>query len=218
VSAPAFQAVGPLDIPALQAEVLDYWEAVDAFARSVDRPCQREVVFYDGPPFPTGSPHHGTILVSVIKDFIARYLTMRGARVPRVWGWDCHGLPIETQAEKAIGIEDKKRIEAEVGVARFNAACREIVNNCNDAWRTYIRQVARWVDYANAYRTMDVSYMAARPACPSRTRASPTPRGPGRTPRSWCASPRTWPGTGSRRTSWRGRPPRGRCPAICRWR
>ncbi len=114
---------------------------------------------YDGPPFPTGSPHHGTVLVSVLKDMAARYLTMRGRSVPRRWGWDCHGLPIETLAEQQCGITEKREIQQRLGVADFNDACRAIVGNYNEAWRDYIREVGRWVDYEHAYRTMDVDYM-----------------------------------------------------------
>src|SRR4249919_788990 len=110
-----FHEVPQLDIQRVQQDILDRWERDGTFVTSVKTPpgstgksAPHEVVFYDRPPFPTGAPHHGTILVSVIKDFIARYLTMRGNRVPRVWGWDCHGLPIETAVEKALGISSKK--------------------------------------------------------------------------------------------------------------
>ena len=169
-----FSEVPQLDIQKIQADILDRWEREDTFQKSVEHPPgnqslapagaakgtpPREVVFYDGPPFPTGAPHHGTVLVSVIKDFIARYLTMRGNRVPRVWGWDCHGLPIETAVEKNLNIGSKKEIEEKIGVAAFNEACKALVDNCNDAWRVYIREMARWVDYDNAYRTMDTTFM-----------------------------------------------------------
>ncbi len=159
-----FAEVPQLDLQKVQQDILDRWERERTFERSVESPPAAkspppEVVFYDGPPFPTGAPHHGTVLVSVIKDFIARYLTMRGNRVPRVWGWDCHGLPIETAVEKNLGIGSKKEIEEKIGVAAFNEACQALVDNCNDAWRVYIREMARWVDYDNAYRTMDVTFM-----------------------------------------------------------
>ena len=117
------------------------------------------MVFYDGPPFPTGKPHHGTVLVSFIKDMIARYWTMRGYSVPRVWGWDCHGLPIENQAEVRLGIEGKQVIENELGIAAFNDTCREIVSHNNEAWREYVAHMARWVDYDGAYKTMDTPFM-----------------------------------------------------------
>ena len=119
----------------------------EIFERSVALHSEHEKVFYDGPPFPTGSPHHGTVLVSVLKDMVARFLTMRGYSVPRRWGWDCHGLPIETQAEKLCGISEKTEIQQRLGIAAFNDACRAIVGNYNEAWRDYIREVGRWVDY-----------------------------------------------------------------------
>ena len=91
-----------LNIPDVQSEVLDFWEEDNTFEKSVKQNDKKEVVFYDGPPFPTGKPHHGTVLVSFIKDMVARYFTMQGYSVPRQWGWDCHGLPIEVQAEALL--------------------------------------------------------------------------------------------------------------------
>ena len=102
---------GKPDFSEIQPRVLDYWLENHVFQQSLDIRKDKETVFYDGPPFPTGKPHHGTVLVSFIKDMIARYWTMRGTSVPRVWGWDCHGLPIENLAEKTLGIEDKSVIE-----------------------------------------------------------------------------------------------------------
>lgn len=154
-----FSPVSPYNSVELQQRLLDYWDEQQIFARSVALHPEREKVFYDGPPFPTGSPHHGTVLVSVLKDLVARYWTMRGFSVPRRWGWDCHGLPIETQAEQLCGITEKTEILQRIGLANFNNACRTIVGNYNEAWRTYIREVGRWVDYDNAYRTMDTDYM-----------------------------------------------------------
>lgn len=147
------------NISKVQQEVLKYWEEDDTFKKSVNKNLGKEKVFYDGPPFPTGKPHHGTVLVSFIKDMISRYLTMQGYSVPRTWGWDCHGLPIEVQAENALGITDKTQIENEIGVDAFNKKCLEIVSQNNDSWREYVQQMARWVDYDNAYKTMDTSFM-----------------------------------------------------------
>ncbi|MGI6213697.1 MAG: isoleucine--tRNA ligase [Christensenellales bacterium] len=147
------------DIPSIQQEVLEYWRENNTFEKSVSNKKGGEKVFYDGPPFPTGKPHHGTVLVSFIKDMIARYWTMRGYSVPRVWGWDCHGLPIETQAEAALGIKDKNEIESSLGVDKFNKACFNIVSQNDDAWREYVEQMARWVDYDGAYKTMSLNYM-----------------------------------------------------------
>ena len=95
----------------MQPDILQFWKENNIFEKSVNQRDVEEIVFYDGPPFPTGKPHHGTVLVSFIKDMIARYWTMRGYKVPRVWGWDCHGLPIENQAETQMGITDKNEIE-----------------------------------------------------------------------------------------------------------
>ena len=150
---------GRPDLPKIQSDMLADWKASQVFEKSVHNGQTEEVVFYDGPPFPTGIPHHGTVLVSFIKDLIARYHTMRGYSVPRVWGWDCHGLPIETQAEKALGIDSKTEIERSIGIGKFNDACRDIVSKNNETWREYVDQMARWVDYDGAYKTMNLSYM-----------------------------------------------------------
>lgn len=143
----------------MQEEMLEFWEKDKTFEKSVNKNREKEVVFYDGPPFPTGKPHHGTVLVSFIKDMIARYWTMQGYSVPRVWGWDCHGLPIETQAEKILGITDKKQIETEIGINKFNESCYNVVAENNDAWKEYVKEMCRWVDYENAYKTMNVDFM-----------------------------------------------------------
>ena len=150
---------GKLDSVKIQDEVLQFWKDSKVFEKSVEDKKGEEIVFYDGPPFPTGKPHHGTVLVSFIKDMIARYWTMKGYKVPRVWGWDCHGLPIENQAEAQMGIEDKNEIERSIGIDKFNDKCFEIVSNNNDAWKEYVEQMARWVDYDGAYKTMNVDFM-----------------------------------------------------------
>ena len=147
------------DFSEIQPEILQYWKDDRTFEKSVEKPASGEIVFYDGPPFPTGKPHHGTVLVSFIKDMISRYWTMQGYSVPRVWGWDCHGLPIENQAEVQMGIEDKNQIEKSIGIDVFNDKCREIVSNNNEAWREYVEQMARWVDYDGAYKTMNTPFM-----------------------------------------------------------
>ena len=153
------ELTGKPNIPQTQAEILQFWSEHQLFEQSVESKTGGEVVFYDGPPFPTGKPHHGTVLVSFIKDMIARYWTMRGYSVPRVWGWDCHGLPIENQAEVQLGIEGKHVIENELGIAAFNDTCREIVSHNNESWRDYVAHMARWVDYDGAYKTMDTPFM-----------------------------------------------------------
>ena len=147
------------DFSEIQPATLGFWMENKVFEKSVEDKKAEEVVFYDGPPFPTGKPHHGTVLVSFIKDMIARYWTMRGYKVPRVWGWDCHGLPIENQVETLLGITDKNQIEKELGIDKFNEKCFEVVSNNNDAWKEYVDQMARWVDYDGAYKTMNTSFM-----------------------------------------------------------
>ena len=195
------------DLASIQAQTLAYWKENHIFEKSLENK-KGETVFYDGPPFPTGKPHHGTVLVSFIKDMIARYWTMRDTSVPRVWGWDCHGLPIENQAEKLLGIADKSIIERStsvetgdaaamtekveeghtflsrndrwhdaveaaarqaaesadfkdmhVGITAFNNECQRIVSSNNEAWREYVDEMARWVDYDNAYKTMNPTFM-----------------------------------------------------------
>ena len=148
-----------LDINKIQEEIISFWEENKIFEKSIEANKHDEATFYDGPPFPTGKPHHGTVLVSFIKDMLARYITMQGKSVPRRWGWDCHGLPIETQAEKYLGIKNKCEIEERIGIDKFNEACKEIVSQNNDAWKEYITEMARWVDYDDQYKTMDLSYM-----------------------------------------------------------
>lgn len=150
---------GKPKLSVIQREVLEFWKKEKVFEKSVEEKKGGEVVFYDGPPFPTGKPHHGTVLVSFIKDMIARYWTMRGYRVPRVWGWDCHGLPIENQAEILLGIDDKNEIEKSLGIDKFNETCFEIVSNNNETWKEYVEQMARWVDYDGAYKTMNTDFM-----------------------------------------------------------
>ncbi len=142
-----------------QPEVIKFWKDNKVFEKSIKQQTDKEIVFYDGPPFPTGKPHHGTVLVSFIKDMISRYWTMQGYNVPRVWGWDCHGLPIENQAETLMGITDKNEIERNIGIDKFNDKCYEIVSNNNEAWREYVEQMARWVDYDGAYKTMTPEFM-----------------------------------------------------------
>ncbi len=148
-----------LDIKKIQEEIIEFWDKEKIFEKSVEANKHDEATFYDGPPFPTGKPHHGTVLVSFLKDMLARYITMQGKSVPRRWGWDCHGLPIETQAEKLLGIKNKCEIEENIGIEEFNDACAGIVSQNNDTWKEYITEMARWVDYDDQYKTLDLSYM-----------------------------------------------------------
>lgn len=155
-----FKRVDPkVDLPALEREVLELWGAIDAFARSVEmRSPTKEYVFYDGPPFANGSPHYGHILAGVIKDVVPRYWTMRGYRVERRFGWDTHGLPVEMEVEKSLGISGPQQIAA-YGIDRFNEACRALVENTAEDWATMVRRVGRWVDMDNDYKTMDPDFM-----------------------------------------------------------
>ncbi|MCI0544406.1 MAG: class I tRNA ligase family protein, partial [Actinobacteria bacterium] len=155
-----FTRVEPtVSFPELERDILAFWRETDAFAESVrSRPVDREYVFYDGPPFPTGSPHYGNLLAGVLKDMVPRYWTMRGYRVERRFGWDTHGLPIEMEVEKRLGISGPSEIAA-YGIDRFNEACRLEVQANTEAWETLTERVGRWVDFENDYRTMDPDFM-----------------------------------------------------------
>ncbi|MEX1092550.1 MAG: class I tRNA ligase family protein, partial [Acidimicrobiia bacterium] len=144
----AFTRVTPgVDIPAMEQGVLALWRETDAFAESVRRrPADNEYIFYDGPPFPTGSPHYGNLLAGVIKDMVPRYWTMRGYRVERRFGWDTHGLPIEMEVEKRLGISGPRAI-AEYGVGRFNEAARSVVQANTEKWEVLTERIGRWVDF-----------------------------------------------------------------------
>jgi isoleucyl-tRNA synthetase len=149
--------------PALEEAVLARWDADSAFEQSVaSRPAgdkgDNEFVFYDGPPFANGMPHYGHLLTGFVKDVVPRYRTMRGRRVERRFGWDCHGLPAEVEAEKELGISGHPEIAA-FGIDRFNAACRTSVLRYTDEWRRYVTRQARWVDFDNDYKTLDPTYM-----------------------------------------------------------
>jgi isoleucyl-tRNA synthetase len=143
----------------LELKVLEQWDRDNVFEKSLEQTKDGQpFIFYDGPPFATGLPHYGHILASTIKDAIPRYQTMKGRYVRRRWGWDCHGLPIENIVEKNLNISGKKQIE-EVGVERFNKVCRDNVLQFVADWGKTVRRMGRWVDFDNAYKTMDTSYM-----------------------------------------------------------
>lgn len=148
-----------MDLPKSENEILDFWDTNKIFEKSLEnRKDKPGYSFYDGPPFATGTPHYGHIVASTMKDAVPRYWTMKGYHVPRVWGWDCHGLPIENIAEKELGITEKKQIE-ELGVAKFNEVCASKVTDYVEEWKRVIRRLGRWADMENAYKTMDPSYM-----------------------------------------------------------
>jgi isoleucyl-tRNA synthetase len=145
--------------PDIERSIIEIWQREHTFERSVDqRQPSDEFVFYDGPPFANGLPHYGHLLTGFVKDAVPRYRTMRSQRVERRFGWDCHGLPVEMQAEKELGVSGRKAIEA-LGVDRFNERCRSIVGTTADVWRDYVTRSARWVDMDHDYKTMDLSYM-----------------------------------------------------------
>ncbi|MDQ2699456.1 MAG: class I tRNA ligase family protein, partial [Actinomycetota bacterium] len=151
------------DLPRLELDVLAYWDTDGTFQASIDQreageSGENEFVFYDGPPFANGLPHYGHLLTGYVKDVVPRYMTMRGRRVERRFGWDTHGLPAELEAERVLGITDKSQIE-EMGIAAFNAECRESVLRYTKEWRDYVTRQARWVDFDNDYKTLDLSFM-----------------------------------------------------------
>lgn len=155
MSTPTYQTLADIE-----REVLTFWENDQTFTKSItERPQDKPYVFYDGPPFVTGSPHYGSLLGSIAKDVIGRFWTMQGYRVERRWGWDCHGLPIENMIEKDLDIKNGKRGIEEMGVATFNAACRTAIESFDASWETVIKRIGRWVDFRNQYRTMDTTFM-----------------------------------------------------------
>lgn len=155
----ADQRGGSPNFPALEAQVLDYWSNDDTFRASIAR-CDDapEYVFYDGPPFANGLPHYGHLLTGYVKDIVPRYRTMCGYKVERRFGWDTHGLPAELEVERQLGITDKSQIDA-MGIAAFNEACRKSVLRYTEEWQAYVTRQARWVDFDNDYKTLDLSYM-----------------------------------------------------------
>ncbi len=145
--------------PKMEEEILEFWKQEKIFEKTLEqtKDC-KPYTFYDGPPFATGTPHHGHIVASTMKDVVPRYWTMRGRYVERKWGWDCHGLPIENIAEKELGFKHKKDIEA-YGVEKFNEFCRSKVLSYVDEWKKVINRLGRWADMENSYKTMDLNYM-----------------------------------------------------------
>ncbi|MBR6730507.1 MAG: isoleucine--tRNA ligase [Alphaproteobacteria bacterium] len=148
-----------ISFPEMEKEIIAYWEKEKTFQKSIDiRKEAEEFVFYDGPPFANGLPHYGHIMISYVKDTIARFQTMNGKRVERRLGWDCHGLPAEMAAEKELGVSGHKAIE-EFGIQKFNDFCRTNVLKYSTIWTDMFRRIGRWVDFDNDYKTMDLSFM-----------------------------------------------------------
>ncbi|MDD3118145.1 MAG: isoleucine--tRNA ligase [Victivallales bacterium] len=147
------------DFSRQEEEVLAFWQKNNIFAQSLEnRRGADEFVFYDGPPFATGLPHYGHLLAGTIKDVVPRYQTMRGKYCDRVFGWDCHGLPVEYEMEKELKLSGKKEIES-YGIGKFNESCRNIVLRYTAEWEQEVTRMGRWVDFRRGYRTMDRDYM-----------------------------------------------------------
>ena len=155
----ASEAPAQPDFPELENRVLAYWNSHGTFRKSIEnREGAGEFVFYDGPPFANGLPHYGHLLTGYVKDIVPRYKTMRGEKVDRRFGWDTHGLPAEVEAERLLGISGKADI-LKMGIETFNEACRDSVLRYTREWQEYVTRQARWVDFDNDYKTLDLPYM-----------------------------------------------------------
>lgn len=154
-----FKELSKKAIPSREQETLSFWKEANIFEKSVAQRAKGPFFsFVDGPPFATGLPHYGHLLAGTIKDVILRYKTMRGFHVPRRYGWDCHGLPVENEIEKLHNLNGAHAIE-EFGIAHFNEECRKIVNRYTGEWKGTVERMGRWVDFSSTYRTMDRSFM-----------------------------------------------------------
>ena len=158
-----YEAIDPNpNFPKLEEDILKFWEENRIFEASVEQRRNQEgageYVFYDGPPFANGLPHYGHLLTGYVKDIVPRYRTMRGYKVDRRFGWDTHGLPAELEVQRQLGITDKAQIE-EMGIEKFNDACRASVLKYTGEWRNYVTRQARWVDFDNDYKTLDIGFM-----------------------------------------------------------
>ncbi len=143
-----------------EKDLVTYWKDNKTFEKSVEqRTVDNSYVFYDGPPFITGVPHHGTLLTSIVKDAVPRFWTMKGKRVERVWGWDCHGLPAEVFTEKKLGIVDKRDIGTKISLEEYITTCRDNMVQTGSLWEDTIDRIGRWVDFGGAYKTMDKEFM-----------------------------------------------------------
>ncbi len=140
--------------------IIEFWKKNNTFEKSIKtRPENNQFVFFDGPPFPTGTPHYGHLLVSAIKDMVARYQTMLGKRVERQWGWDCHGIYVEQKVEKELGIKNRSEIGKKISEEEFIQACYNYVQNVSGKWPWYVDHIGRWADMKNAYWTLNKDYM-----------------------------------------------------------
>ena len=156
----AYEAVTPdVSLPKQEEAILALWDKQDVFQQTLKATQGKPFYsFYDGPPFATGLPHYGHLLAGILKDVVPRYWTMRGYHVPRRFGWDCHGLPVEYEINKSLNLNSRKEIIA-YGVDKYNEACRSIVKRYTSEWKRTVRRIGRWVDMDNAYHTMDAAFM-----------------------------------------------------------
>src|ERR1700712_2142494 len=142
-----------------EQRILEFWEQNQIFEKSVSERYTRPLfAFYDGPPFATGLPHYGHLLAGTIKDAVGRFFTMKGFRVERKFGWDCHGLPVEFEVQKTLNIHGTKAIE-DFGIGNFNEECRKIVLRYVKEWERFVERSGRWVDMEGQYKTMDRDFM-----------------------------------------------------------
>ncbi len=157
---PGYRPVKPdVQLPKQEEEILRFWDEQQIFQKTLAQSKERQAYsFYDGPPFATGLPHYGHLLAGILKDIVPRYWTMRGYHIPRRFGWDCHGLPVEYEINKSLQLDSRKQILA-MGIDKYNAACRSIVQRYTGEWKETVRRVGRWVDMDNPYFTMDPSFM-----------------------------------------------------------
>ncbi|MEK9818828.1 MAG: class I tRNA ligase family protein, partial [Pseudomonadales bacterium] len=140
-------------------DILEFWETHQVFQKSLEQTADADpYIFYDGPPFATGLPHHGHLVGSVLKDAVPRYFTMQGRYVQRRFGWDCHGLPIEHEIDKSLGMSSGEAVE-KLGIKGYNDECRSIIQRYTKEWRKTITRIGRWVDFDNDYKTMEPWYM-----------------------------------------------------------
>eukprot|EP01083_Nonionella_stella_P278376 946667_1 len=150
---------GKPSFPREEEKIIEYWRKINAFETQLEKSKNNKpYTFYDGPPFATGKPHYGHILAGTIKDVICRYATMTGHYVERRFGWDCHGLPVEYEIEKKLGIETREDV-MKIGIKKYNQECRGIVMRCASDWETTVERMGRWIDFKNDYKTLDKSYM-----------------------------------------------------------
>ena len=156
----SFNPVSPKqNFSELEDNITKFWKEAKIFEKSIEqRSPDDKYVFYDGPPFITGTPHYGSLLPSIAKDVIPRYWTMNGKQVERKWGWDCHGLPIENKVEEKIGLKNRRDIE-KFGIGNFIAECYKYTTETSAEWKWYVDKIGRWVDFDNSYKTMDQDYM-----------------------------------------------------------